>query len=161
MEVKDIMTREVITVSPETRVGEVARLISDHNFNGVPVIESGRVIGMITENDFMTRDFAKIHIPSLIRIMNDLKISKRAGKDRDDLDSILSADARSIMTKDFVSIGPEDHISELIQIFHDKQVNPVPVVGDNNKLLGIVSKADILNLVGKIREEEIDFLVGK
>jgi CBS domain-containing protein len=160
MNVSDIMTKDVIFVSPDTKVGDVARLISDHKFNGVPVVEGDRIVGMITEDDFLTRDFAKIHIPSLIKIIGDLKISKRIDRSRDDLDSILSADAQSIMNEDFISVQPDTHVTELVKLFHEKQINPIPVVGDNGKILGIVSKADILNLVGKIREEEIDFLVG-
>jgi len=158
MKAKDIMTTDIISVSPKTKVSEVARLISEHSFNGVPVMENGELLGMITESDFLTRDFERVHIPSLIKIFSDLKISKYLPEKREDFNNIISADAQSIMTTDFISVSPETHIAELTRIFREKDVNPIPVIDENKKLVGIVSKADILNLIGKLREEDIDFL---
>jgi CBS domain-containing protein len=158
MKVKEIMTKDVVSVQPNTKVSEVACLISEKNFRGVPVVENEIVVGMITENDFLTQDFAKVHIPSLIKIFNDLKIDKYLPQGKGELSSILSADASSIMTKKFIFVTPDTHVTELVKIFHDQQVNPIPVLDENKKLVGIVSKSDILNLIGRFREEEIDFL---
>lgn len=158
MKVEDIMTREVVSVKPETSVREIAHLISEHNFNGVPVIEGEKVVGMITENDFLTHDFEKIHIPSLIKIIKDLKVSKYLTKNNADISEILSANAESIMNKEFVSIRPDKQITELVKIFREKNINPIPVLDEENKLVGIVSKSDVLGIISRIRNEEMDFL---
>ncbi|MDD3486966.1 MAG: CBS domain-containing protein [Candidatus Moranbacteria bacterium] len=161
MKVEDIMTKEVVSVDPKTKISEVAKMMIDHNFRGIPVVEDGALVGMITENDFLTRDFEKLHIPSLIKILEDLKISKYFPEKAGNLKEILSADASSIMSIDAVTIRPDEKVTNLIRLIQEKKVNPIPVVDENKKLLGIVSKADVLGLVGKFREEEVDFIAGE
>lgn len=160
MKVKEIMTTEVISVSPQTKIDEVAKIMLEHKFRGIPVVDNGIIQGMITESDFLTRDFENLHIPSLIKILEDLKVSKYFPEKSDGLKDILSADASSIMSTDFISVGPEENVTQLVRLMREKETSPIPVIDENRKILGLVSKADILNLIGKFREEEVDFITG-
>jgi predicted transcriptional regulator len=161
MKVKDIMTRGVVSVSPQTKIEEVARIMLEHKFRGIPVVENGIIRGMITESDFLTRDFENLHIPSLIKILEDLKVSKYFPEKAEELKDVLAADAASIMSIDFVSVDPEKNVTDVVRLIREKEVSPIPVIDENKKILGLVSKADILNLIGKFREEEVDFITSK
>lgn len=159
MKVSDIMTREVISVKPSDKVIEVADLLYKKGFNGVPVVEDGKVLGMITEADLISRGPTSVHIPSLIKIFHELKLEGHVrDKYNDNLRSILEARASSIMNSNYVSVGPETEITELLEVFQEKHMNPIPVVDKDKRLLGIVSLSDIIRLVSRFREVEIDFL---
>jgi CBS-domain-containing membrane protein len=160
MQVKDIMTKEVITVAPDTKVTEVARVIHKHNFNGLPVVDAEKkVLGMITEADLLANDTFGTHIPSFAKLLADFNVLKMVkDKDKKSLESIVNATAESIMNKEFDSVGPETSITELMKIFNEKHTNPVPVIGENKALLGIVARSDIVKLVARFSETELDFL---
>ncbi len=162
MKVSDIMTEEVISVQPSDKVIEVADLIQKKGFNGVPVVEDGKVLGMITESDLVSRGPASFHIPSLIKFFQEFELEKYAsGKNKSDFQSIFEADAKSIMNADFVSISPEAEITELIKVFQEKHINPIPVVDQEKNLVGIVSLSDVIKLISRFREAELDFISDK
>jgi predicted transcriptional regulator len=155
----DIMTKEVISVRPTDKVIEVAELLHQKGFNGVPVVENGKVLGMITEADLISRGSALFHIPSLIKIFQEFKLEKYvSGKNNNEFKSIFEANANSIMNRDYISISPNAEITELIKIFQEKHVNPVPVIDQEKNIAGIVSLSDIIRLISRFREAEIDFL---
>jgi len=154
-----MMTKEVISVRPSDRVIDVAELLRQKGFNGVPVVENGKILGMITEADLVSRGPASLHIPSLIKFFQKLKMEKYvSGKSDDDFESIFKANAGSIMNPDYISISPDAEISELIKVFREKHVNPIPVVDQEKNLVGIISLSDIVKLISRFREAELDFL---
>jgi CBS domain-containing protein len=154
------MTREVITVSPAAKVTEVARIIHQHNFNGLPVVDGEKkVLGVITEADLLANDSFGTHIPSFVKLLSDFNVLKMAkDEDKKSLESIVNAAAESIMDAEYISVGPETPLSELLAIFNEKHVNPVPVVDEKKVLQGIVARSDIVRLVARFSEAELDFL---
>lgn len=160
MKVEDIMTREVITVSSETKVTEVAGIIHEHNFNGLPVVDKqNKLLGLITEMDLMANDSFGTHIPSFAKLISDFNVLKMVkGEDKKNLESIVNATAESIMDKDFVFVKPETTLTELMNLFNEKRANPIPVIGESGILEGIVARSDIVKLVSHFSEAELDFL---
>ncbi len=72
MLVSDIMTKEVVTVSPDTLVSKVAELLHERHFTGVPVINSdGTVVGVISERDFITAG-SELYLPTYIKLLSDM-----------------------------------------------------------------------------------------
>lgn len=161
MQVSDIMTKEVVTVSPSAKIIEVADLLRQKGFNGVPVVENGKVFGMITETDMISRGPASFHIPSLIKVFHEFKLEKYVkGKPIGDFRAIFEADAESIMNRDYTAVSPQTEITELIKIFQEEHANPVPVVDKESALVGIVSLSDIVKLISRFREAELNFISG-
>lgn len=160
MQVKDIMTEDVVTVSPETKITEVAKILHEHNFNGLPVAdENKKVLGLVTEMDLLANDSFGTHIPSFAKIISDFHVLRMVkGEDKKSLEAIINADAASIMQTDFISVSPETTVTKLMQIFNEKNVNPIPVIGQEKRLKGIVARSDIVKLVSKFSEAELDFL---
>jgi len=152
MKAQDIMTKDVVSVKPEAKVTEVAKILYQKNFNGLPVIDnSGEVLGLITQADLLTRDSFGTHIPSLIKMLVDFQAIKTLeGEEKKELENILSFDARSVMNANYVSVFPQISVEELTEIFNERRVNPILVIDENKKLKGIVSRSDIMKLIGRI-----------
>lgn len=162
MKVSDIMTKEVVSVKPADRVIDVAELLHQKGLNGVPVVADGKVLGMITEADLVSRGPTSLHIPSLIKVFHSLKIEKYLKEKQDEnIHSFFKANAKSVMNPDYVFVSPDTDIMELVKIFQEKHVNPIPVVDERGSLAGVVSLADIIEIVSQFRKEEIDFLSSK
>lgn len=159
MKVEDIMTKDVISVSPDTKLIEVAELLQNKKFNGVPVVRNRKVLGMITESDLLSRGSSSFHIPSLIKIFYEFQLEKYISKEKEkNFQPIFNATADLVMNQDYIFVFPNDEITKLIKIFQEKHVNPIPVVDEEKNLKGIVSLHDIINLISRFREAEIDFI---
>lgn len=160
MKTKDIMTQEVISVSPKTKVTEIAKMIHEHNFNGLPVLDENRkVLGLVTETDLLSNDSFGIHIPSFVKIISDFNVLKAVkGEDREDIKSIVNANAESIMRPDFAHVSPEATLTELLALFNEKKANPIVVADDDKIIQGIVARSDVIKLVSQFSEAELDFL---
>jgi len=148
MKVKDIMTKEIIFVSPETKINEVADKLIKHRIHGVPVMKEGKLAGIITETDFFTKNPLSIYLPSYVNFIKDLKFGKKvSGRQKKQFKEIVNAVAGDVMTKECVTISPEAKITELVSLFQKNKLSLLPVVNKDNSLAGIVALADIVNLI--------------
>jgi CBS domain-containing protein len=143
LSVKDIMTKDVITVSPEMEVAQAARLLLEKGFNGVPVVdETGKLVGLLCQSDLVAQQ-KKFPIPSLFTLMDGVisfTSMKHIEKEVQKITAMTVADA---MTPDPTTVGPETSIEELGSIMVDKNFHTLPVV-DEGELVGIVGKEDVL-----------------
>ena len=148
MKVKDIMTKNVVTVSKDAEMAEVAKILTEKRIHGVPVVEGKKVVGIITETDFFAGDEHSLYLPSFIEFIKKFKLAKDAPVfERDELKNILKAKASDIMTKGCVSVSPESEIEDLFEIFKKEGFHTLPVVDENSELCGIVTLADVISLV--------------
>lgn len=159
MIVSDIMTKKVVSAKPEDNVIKVADLLQQKGFNGIPVVENEKILGMITEADLISRGESSLHIPSLIKVFHEFKLEKYVrGKKDANLQLILATRADTVMNTEFICVDSQTEVTDLIKLFQEKHVNPIPVVDDKRNLCGIVSLSDIIKLISRFREEELDFL---
>lgn len=146
--VGDIMTTEVMAVQPETRVDEIARLMSQYNISGLPVIDSNNyVVGVVTELDMIVRN-THFKLPGFIFIFDNMIPLEMPGHYRDRLEKVLGTTAGEIMSEPAVTISPAATIEELAELMVDRRMNPIPVVEDD-RLVGIVSRSDIIRLMAE------------
>ncbi|HLM83742.1 MAG TPA: CBS domain-containing protein [Candidatus Bathyarchaeia archaeon] len=162
MQASYLMTKaeEVVTVDPHAKLTDVARILFEKKFTGLPVLEKGKVVGLITERDLLTRDPSfEIHIPSLITILSDFKvIEKLSEKQKDELKQIFSVEARDIMETDYSFVSADAPLTEVMKIMTEKHANPILVVDGSGGLEGLISRADILKFVGRFNELELNFI---
>ena len=148
MKVKDIMTKDVIFVSPETKINKVADKLIKHRIHGVPVIKEGKLAGIITETDFFTKNSLNAYLPSYVDFIKDLKLDKKvSGGQKEKFKKIVNAVAGDVMTKKCVTISPEAKIGELVSLFQKNKLSLLPVVNEDNSLAGIVALVDVINLI--------------
>ncbi len=149
MDIKTIMTKNVISCNLETTVAEIAHLLFDRNLTGMPVVDkAGKVVGIVTEYDLMSKNMG-VHIPTYMRLLESLGQSEVGTRIRDELEAILRTTAREIMTDKAVTVRPDSTVESAALIFSEQRINPLPVVDKAGMLVGIVSRADIVKLFKK------------
>lgn len=145
MLVKDLMSTNVITVSPETPVSEIAEIIHKHHFTGLPVVNAeGRVLGTISERDFITST-SGLYLPTYIKLLSSIDYVQGAGKNLPHVvEQVVNATAKDIMNQDVPFARPDTTLEQLATMFAEKRANPIPVTDETNKLLGIISRSDLI-----------------
>lgn len=163
MQASDIMTTDVETVGPDDEVSEVLGRLARVHFNGFPVVDEGRVVGIVTEGDlvrlFETDDrtlWIPVGFPPFLDTVT-------YGVDVSWTDLDLGVDLarntrrpiREVMTEDVVTVGPETEFDELIAILGDadRNINRLPVV-DDGRLVGILTRQDVLAAMRSARLDD-------
>ena len=139
---KEIMTKDVITVSPDATVEELARILMEHRISGVPVVDdTKRMVGIITENDLIRKN-TRFHIPTVINIFDNY-IVLGSGKAEEEIKKMAATSVGDICTENVVSIQEDTSLEEIATIMAEQHVHLLPVLRDT-ELIGIVGKADVV-----------------
>lgn len=140
---KDIMTKDVVAVHPETSLLDVAKVLAERNFDGVPVVaEDNKLVGIVTEYDLINKTSA-VHLPTLQVVLRNLPQFKK--EEAHFQQEILSLKVSDIMNKEPITLTPEAPYDDVIKIFKDHhKVNPIPVIDKDGKVIGVVSRFDVL-----------------
>ncbi len=146
-DVSTIMATDVVTVAPETSVTEVARLMVDHDVSGIPVVDDGILVGLVTEVDVVSREI-DVDPPAYGTFLDAIF---RFPWDRSDeeLRRVLASTAGQLMSRDLKTIAPDAPIRDAANMMFKQEVNPLPVVDDHGRLVGIISRSDIVRLVAE------------
>ena len=143
LKVKDIMTTEVITVSPETEIVQATNLLLENRINGVPVTDdTGKLVGILCQSDLIAQQ-KKLPIPSFFTLLNGLipLISKKNIEKQ--VQKIAAITVAQAMTPNPVTVQPDMDIEEVAALMVDRNFHSIPVV-DEGELVGIVGKEDML-----------------
>ena len=147
MKVRDIMTTEVVVAHPDTSVNLVARLMAGRDISGVPVVEDGRLVGIVTELDLIVRN-TRLEPPAFFALLDARIPLETPTHYRERMRHMLGTLARDVMTEKVVTIRPEEELERLAEIMVKQRVNPLPVVEDG-RLVGIVSRSDIIGMMAR------------
>jgi CBS domain-containing protein len=137
------MTKDIITVTPDTEVVKAAKILLEKRINGLPVVDdSGKLVGILCQSDLIAQQ-KSIPIPSLFTLLDGfmpLTIMKRIDKEVEKIAAIMVEQA---MTPKPVTVDPNDDIEDAARLMVDKNYHTLPVL-DGGKVVGIVGKEDIL-----------------
>ncbi len=143
LKVKDIMTRELITVSPETEIVHATKLLLENRINGVPVTdETGKLVGILCQSDLIAQQ-KKLPIPSFFTFLNGLIPMTSMKQIEKQVQKITATTVAQAMTKNPVTVQPDTDIEEVAALMVDNNFHTIPVM-DEGELVGIVGKEDIL-----------------
>lgn len=148
MKIKDIMTRDVLSVDEERPILEIAEIISKNKIHGVPVLnKEDKVVGIITETDFFTKDSSNmVYMPSLIDFINKGKM-KYPEEEKETMSEVLHARAKDIMSPKCETVSSEMEVEDFIKLIKERSFNSYPVVNSEGILIGIVTVADAIKLL--------------
>ncbi len=145
MHIKDIMTTEVITVSEDDTVEKCANLLSKHDFSGLPVVDEGGYIkGIITEGDLIKHN-STVEVPAFFEILGGIIYLDSPNKFFENVKKSMGHFAKMVMTKDVISVRPDQEIEDAATLLVREEVKRLPVLDAEGKLVGIVSRKDIMN----------------
>ncbi len=143
---KDIMSKNVITVSPDTDVAQAARLLLENHINGIPVVDpSGKVLGILCQSDLVAQQ-KKLSLPSLFTLLDgfiSLTSTKTLEKEFKKIAAIKVSEA---MTSDPVTATLDTALEEIATLMVNRGFHTIPVVEDN-KLAGVIGKEDVLKTI--------------
>lgn len=140
MRAGDIMTKPVISVTPETAIVVAAQLMLQHRISGLPVVdENGIVIGMLTEGDLLRRT----ETGTQRRHARWLEFLISPGRLARDFTDANARKVGEVMTTDIVSATAQDELEDLVRLMERHRIKRVPIVQDR-KLVGIVSRANLV-----------------
>ena len=140
---KDIMTREVLTVTPDTSVEDLASLLVQHGISGVPVVDDqGGLYGIVTENDLIRRN-KRLHIPTVVSFLDAAIYLESSKKFEEEVKKIAATKVGDICVRKVVTITEDAMIQDIATLMSDKNKHLLPVV-KGGKVIGIVGKRDIV-----------------
>lgn len=143
----DIMTTEVITVKRETTLKELAKLLSEHHINGVPVVDDGdKLIGIICESDLIRKD-KKLHIPTVVAVFDAVFYLESPKKFEKEINRICATTVNDLYTKEVITVNEKTPVEEIATVMTRKKVYTIPVM-DGDRMVGIVGKEDLIKALG-------------
>lgn len=155
MNVRELMNSTAGTISRQTAVGDIARLLLENSVSGVPVTDNrGRLIGIVTASDLVVKH-AHVHGPTYLGILGGV-IPFESRRQDEEMRRALGATANDIMTTKVFSIDPDSDVDDAATIMVDEDVRIVVVV-ENARVVGTISEIDIVRLL-VVEEGEDDAL---
>lgn len=149
MKVRDLMSTDPITTSPETLLKDAARLMVQAKVSGLPVMKDGKLVGIVTEGDFLRQE-ANRDQPYRFSLLDALF--------GDDPTPPIVETVAEVMTEQVLTVSPDTGLSEAARIMANRRIKRLPVVDDDGNLIGILSRADVVNAFTKpdeVIEDEI------
>jgi CBS domain-containing protein len=150
MKAADVMTRLVVSVTPETPVAEAVRLMLQDNISGLPVVDSGgRLIGIVTEGDFLRR----VETGTERRRPRWLEFLIGPGRLADEYVHAHGRKVEEVMTRDVVTVAADTPLDEVVRLMERRRIKRLPVVRGRGEVVGIVSRANLLHALAGIAAE--------
>lgn len=148
LKARDIMSKEVVTVTPQTGVRELAALLLARNISGAPVVdEAGKVLGVVTEGDLVFLN-KKVHLPTAVAILDAFVFLEAPGKMEQELKKMAGTKVGDICSQRLISVTPETELEELATLMAEQKVHTLPVM-EGDQLVGVIGKADIIRTIAQ------------
>ena len=145
VKVSEVMHREVATLHPDSPITTVVELLIDKDFTAVPVVDDqDKVVGMVSDNDLLTRGGMKVTIS--LKRATDLDYVRGLHDSLENPHHKVS----EVMTRQVVTITPDAILARAARLMVEKHLKRLPVVDSDGKLVGILGRLDILNTIAAV-----------
>jgi CBS domain-containing protein len=152
MQAKDIMTPCAIAVSPDTPIYAIARALAEYRISGVPVVDGGKVVGIVSEGDLMRRPELGTDKSRrswwLEMLMDETELAKEFVKTHGKL-------ARDVMSSPVVSVNEDTPVADVAATLEKHHIKRVPVLRDG-RLVGIISRANLVQCLAASGGRDIE-----
>ena len=143
LKASDIMSKNVVTVTPETEITQAAKLLLENHFNGLPVVdESGRLIGIICQDDLIVQQ-KRLPLPSLFTFFDGLIPLTSYRSLEKEVEKIVATTVSHAMTTDPITIDPDASLEDIATLMVNNNIHTLPVL-DRDRLVGVIGKEDVL-----------------
>ena len=142
--VADVMSRDVITVQPQTPLNQAIQILAERRITGLPVVDdAGKLVGVISETDLMWQETG-VTPPAYIMFLDSVIYLQNPTTYERDLHKALGQTVGEVMTTEAIVIKPEKPLQEAAKLMHEKHIRRLPVVDDTGKVVGILTRGDII-----------------
>ena len=155
MKASDLMTRNVITLRPDTTVEHIARLLTTNRVASAPVVDdAGHVVGIVSEHDLFLKEkgipFSAVRLPTKFKEWVDPRHLLQI------YDAARHHTAADIMTREVICVDVDDQVGHVAWLMMQWGIERVPVV-EHDRLVGIIARSDLIALLARtVREDELD-----
>jgi CBS-domain-containing membrane protein len=148
---KDIMTRDVLIVGPDTSIEELSSILVKNEISGVPVVDdAGALYGIVTENDLISRN-KRLHIPTVVSFLDAAIYLESSKKFEQEVKRLTATRVGDICSRKVVTIAEDTTITDIATIMSEKKAQLLPVLR-GGKVVGIVGKRDMVKAVARQAE---------
>ena len=147
------MEKNVVSVRPDTPLSEAAKILAEHGFDGVPVVDEQNTLqGILTEYDMISKG-SVIHLPTFQKILESMPVFSKDKKEfQSDVREVANMKVRDVMNTDPLTLRQDATYEETVAAFRDHhRVNPIPVIDEYKKVIGVVSRFDVLKPLREVR----------
>ncbi len=145
--VADIMTRDPITARPETPLKTVIQILAERRISGLPVLDAAeKIIGVVSETDLMWQETG-VTPPAYIMILDSVIYLENPAQYDRDLHKALGQTVGEVMSRDPITTTPDQSIATAAKLMHDRRVHRLPVLNDQGKVIGILTRGDIIRMM--------------
>lgn len=153
MRAHQIMTRNVLSVSPDTSMEEAAKLMLENHISGLPVLDkSGELVGIVSERDFLRR----AEIGTQRKRPRWLQFFMTTGAAADDFVRERGRMVSDVMTRNPVTVLEKDTLDEIVTLMEKNNVKRLPVVQAGRHLVGIITRANLMRTVANLSRDVPD-----
>lgn len=147
--VTHIMRKETPFVAPDATIATVAKQLVDLRIAGLPVVEDGNIIGIITEADIIARE-ADVDVPTPVPFLDAIFLADGGPSYDEEMRKVLAVTARDLMTTPVINIKDTATLTEVATLIIDQRVNPIPVLDVDLNYVGIVSRRELVEVISAL-----------
>ena len=146
--VRQVMTTDVLTFRPTDTVESAARALSERRLGGAPVVDDdGRVVGLLEDDDLIVQE-TRLHFPTVISVFGAyLELPSSLHRFEDDLRKAVGATVSDVMDTDAPTCREDDTLETVATALHERNASRMAVVDDEGRLVGIVSRGDLVRAI--------------
>ncbi|MDC0834584.1 phosphoribulokinase [Leptolyngbya valderiana BDU 20041] len=153
--VADVMSRDPILVRPDTPIQEAIQIIAERHISGLPTVdETGKLVGILSETDLMWRETGATP-PPYITILDSVIFLENPKRYEKELHKVLGQTVGEVMTtQHIVTTTPDCPLQDAARLMHEKKVHRLPVLDDSKKVVGILTRGDIVRAMAASHDSE-------
>jgi len=146
--VRDVMTTDVVTFTPDENVNDAMQVLVERDIDSGPVLDdAGHVVGMLSTGDLVVEE-ARVHYPTIVNFLGvNVTLPFEHQKLDESVSKALGASVGEVMTAKPLTIGPDATVEDAATLLHDRGISRLPVVDDDDQLVGIIARGDILRAI--------------
>lgn len=143
--VADVMSQDPIVVKPEMPLKEAIQILAERRISGLPVVnDQGKLVGIVSETDLMWQE-SGVTPPAYIMVLDSVIFLENPARYEQEIHKALGETVGEIMSKDsLTTITPEKPLSAAARLMNDRNIHRLPVLDENGKLVGILTRGDII-----------------
>lgn len=150
-DVRAFMATDLPMLAPSDSILTAAKALASSGMPGLPVVDNGRLVGILTESDMIKRE-AEVETPVPFSVL-DFALSIDVGeKFGDEMEHVLATRVDQLMTPHVTTILPEARLTDVATVMIDRHINPVPVVDHDGTVLGVVARSHLVRLIADLEQ---------
>ncbi|MGK7899897.1 MAG: CBS domain-containing protein [Hormoscilla sp.] len=150
--VADVMTRDPIVVQPETSLKQAIKIIADRHISGLPVVDGeGKLVGVISDSDLLWQETG-VEPPAYIMLLDSIIYLENPATYEKDLRKAMGLTVKEVMSDRPITVKPDKPLREAAQMMQKHHIHRLPVLDDAGKLIGILTRGDIIRLMATSEE---------